>query len=171
MSKKKGGPVRIRRNIHRFGDPYLPSIDPGETAYCTECHALFHRRRWFFDEEQYLDIKDRPEVHRVACPACRKIKDRYFEGQLTLAQSPFFDSHKEEIINLIRNEEERAKGINPLERIISISEEHGKMVVTTTNEKLAQRIGRELKKAYQGRTEFHWSKDDKCLRVTWAREA
>lgn len=85
--------------------------------------------------------------------------------------SHFLSGHREEIVNLIRNEEERAMDINPLGRIIAITEENSKMVVTTTNEKLAQRIGRELKKAYRGRTEYHWSEDDKCLRVTWARES
>ena len=73
-------------------------------------------------------------------------------------------------LNLIRNEEERAKGFNPLERIISISEEKGKLTVLTTDEKLSQRIGRELKKAYQGRTRYRWSEDTKCLRVVWIRE-
>ena len=171
MAKKKGGPVRIRRNIQKYGDPYLPNRDPGETALCTGCHALFRRRHWFFDEELYLDIKDRPEVHRVTCPACRKIHDRYFEGEVTVVHSPFLSSHREEILNLIHNEEERAKEKNPLERIIAIAEGDSKTVVTTTNEKLAQRIGRELNKAYRGKTEYHWSEDDKCLRVTWARES
>lgn len=171
MTKKKGGPVRIRRHIHQYGDPYLPDLNPGETGLCTGCHAFFRRRRWFFDEALYLDVKDRPEVHRVTCPACLKIRHGYFEGEVAVMHSHFLSGHREEIVNLIRNEEERAMDINPLERIIAITEENSKMVVTTTNEKLAQRIGRELKKAYQGRTEYHWSEDDKCLRVTWARES
>nr|NIO06443.1 ATPase [Deltaproteobacteria bacterium] len=71
--------------------------------------------------------------------------------------------------NMIHNEEDRAKGLNPLERIISITEEGGKILVKTTNERLTQRIGRLLEKAYQGKTEYHWSEDTKLLRVTWAR--
>ena len=168
--KKKAEPVRIRRNIQQFGDPYLPNLDPGETGVCPRCHALFRRRHWFFDEDLYLDVKDRPEVHRLTCPACRKIKEGYFEGEVSLLHSPFLSVHKKEIQNLIHNEEERAKGLNPLERIVAVTENQGKMVVTTTNEKLAQRIGRELEKAYQGKTEYHWSEDDKCLRVKWMRE-
>ena len=171
MAKKKGGPVRIRRNIQQYGDPYLPHLDPGETALCPGCHALFRHRRWFFDEDLYLEVKDRPEVHSLTCPACLKKEHGYFEGEVSVLHSPFLNNHREEIMNLIHNEEERAKGVNPLERIVAITEEKNRMIVTTTNERLAQRIGRELNKAYRGRTEYHWSEDTKLLRVTWEREA
>lgn len=170
MVKKKGGPVRVRRNVHQYGDPYLPNADPGEMAACTSCHAIFRRRHWLFDDMLYRRVTMQPNTRLVTCPACRKIRDSYFEGEVTLAPSSFLSDHKEEILNLIRNEEERAKGLNPLERIIAISEESGKVVVTTTNEKLAQRIGRELKKAHQGKTDYRWSEDTRCLRVVWARE-
>ena len=170
MTKRKGAPVRIRRNVHQYGDPYLPKINPGEIAVCTTCHAIFRRRHWFFDDDFYSTVAAQPNTKSVTCPACRKIRDRYFEGEVTLGPCAFLKEHKQEILNLIRNEEERAKGFNPLERIISISEENGKLTVLTTDEKLSQRIGRELKKAYQGRTRYHWSKDTKCLRVVWIRE-
>jgi hypothetical protein len=82
--------------------------------------------------------------------------------------SPFFVAHKDEILRLIRNEEERAKGLNPLERIIEITESPEGVIVTTTNEKLAQRLGRTLKSSYQGDTSYHWS-DRKLLTVDWHR--
>lgn len=170
MTKRKGVPVRTRRNLQQYGDPYLPKNNPGEIAVCTTCHAIFRRRHWFFDENEYDKLAGQAETRSVVCPACRKIRDGYFEGQVTLAPSLFLKEHKQEILNLIRNEEERAKGFNPLERIISITEKDGKMTVLTTDEKLSQRIGRELKKAYQGHTTYRWSEDTKCLRVVWTRE-
>lgn len=170
MVKRKGGPVRTRRNVQQYGDPYLPDLDPGEIAVCTGCRAIFRRRHWFFDKALYNQVISQLDTRPVTCPACQKIRDGYFEGEVTLLASPFLSNHKEEILNLIRNEEERAKGLNPLERIVAITEENSKVVVTTTNEKLAQRIGRELKKACRGKTDYHWSQDTKCLRVTWARE-
>jgi hypothetical protein len=63
---------------------------------------------------------------------------------VTRQPSPFLKAHREEILHLIYNEEERAKGFNPLERIVEMTESDGGMVVTTTNEKLAQHIGRRL---------------------------
>jgi NMD protein affecting ribosome stability and mRNA decay len=170
MSKPQGGPARVRRSVHRYGDPYLPDFNPGETAICTGCHAIFRRRHWLLDEAEYGQLSRRRDTRRILCPACRKIRDRYYEGEVTLAAGAFLEAHEGEILNLIRNEEERARGVNPLERIVAVRKENGRVVVTTTNEKLAQRIGRELRKAFRGRTEYLWSEDNRSLRVRWRRD-
>ncbi len=172
-TKPRGrGNLHARRNLAEFDsyDPYTPRFDPGEVAACSECHALYQRRHWFFDAEAYFRETMQPTTRIVVCPACQKIRDRYAEGQVTLRASPFLTAHKEEILHLLRNEEERAKGINPLERIIEITESEEGIVVTTTNEKLAQRLGRALKSAYQGETTYQWS-EPKFLSVTWHRSA
>ena len=164
------GTIHARRNVAEFDarDPYEPHVDPGEVVVCTDCHALYQRRHWFFDEELYFHHSNDPKTHMVRCPACEKIRDRYAEGQVALRESPFLTAHKDEILRLVRNEEERAKGMNPLERIIEIREAPEGITVTTTNEKLAQRIGRTLKNSYQGHTSYHWS-DRKLLTVDWHR--
>lgn len=172
MSTKRAerGTIHTRRNVAEFNaqDPYAPRIDPGEVAVCTSCHALYQRRHWFYDEELYFYHSNQAETRKVLCPACQKIRDRYAEGQVTLRPSTFLTTHKEEILRLIRNEEERAKGINPLERIIDINESSEGIIVTTTNERMAQRIGRAVKSAYQGETSYHWS-EPKFLTVEWQR--
>lgn len=172
MSTKRSerGNIHTRRNVAQFDatDPYSPRVDPGEVAVCTECHALYQRRHWFFDEELYFHERVRPETRKILCPACQKIRDRYAEGQVVLRTSPFLTTHKDEILRLVRNEEGRAKGMNPLERIIEIGESAEGVIITTTNEKLAQRIGRSLKSAYQGHTSYRWS-DPKFLSVEWQR--
>lgn len=170
MKSRGRGNVHSRRNLAEFDskDPYAPKIDRGEVAVCTACHAIYQRRHWFFDDEAYLRETMQPTTQMVLCPGCQKIRDRYVEGQVMLVPSPFLDAHKEEILHLVRNEEERAKGFNPLERIIEISESEEGIVVTTTNEKLAQRIGRTLKSTYQGHTTYHWS-EPKFLSVEWQR--
>ena len=71
-------------------------------------------------------------------------------------------------MRLIHNEEDRAKGFNPLERIVEVNESAEGIIVTTTNEKLAQRIGRTLKSTFQGETTYQWS-DPKFLSVEWER--
>lgn len=164
------GNVHTRRNLAEFdaNDPYTPRFDPGETAVCTECHALYERRHWYFDEEAYFSASTQPDTHKVLCPACHKIRDRYAEGQVTLCASAFLTAHKDEIRRIIQNEEARAKRVNPLERIIAITESDGGLIITTTNEKLAQRIGRTLKRAHHSETTYHWS-EPKFLTVEWQR--
>lgn len=172
MSTKPSGrgTVHTRRNLAEFNatDPYQPRLAPGEVAACTECHAVYQRRHWFFDPDVYLRETMQPNTRMVLCPACQKIRDHYAEGQVTLRASAFLAMHREEVLRLIRNEEERAKGFNPMERIVAISDEDENLVVTTTNEKLAQRIGRTLKSTYQGKTSYQWS-DPKFLSVEWER--
>lgn len=164
------GNVKTRRNLAEFNatDPYQPRLDPGEVAACTECQAVYQRRHWFFDHDAYVRETMQPATRMVLCPACQKIRDRYAEGQVTLRASSFLAEHKEEIVRLIHNEEERAKGFNPLERLVELTDSEEGIVVTTTNEKLAQRIGRSLKSAYHGQTTYQWS-DPKFLSVEWSR--
>jgi NMD protein affecting ribosome stability and mRNA decay len=164
----KGEPSRIRRNVQQYGDPYLSKVNPGELAVCTGCHAIYQRRHWHFDEDLYQQSAARPEARQVLCPACRKISDNYAQGEVVL-RGAFLQAHREEIMHLISNEEARAKGLNPLERIVRISESAGALTVTTTNEKLAQRVGRALQKAYQGEVSYRWSEDTKFAHVEWAR--
>jgi hypothetical protein len=45
------------------------------------------------------------------------------------------------------------------------------MEISTTDEKLAQRIGREVHKACRGEVQYAWSDDVKLLRVRWMRDA
>src|SRR2546428_5685640 len=109
-----------------------------------------------------------PTTRMVLCPACQKIRDRYAEGKVTLQPSAFLTAHRDEILRLIHNEEARAKGLNPLERIVEIIEAEGGIIVTTTNEKLAQRIGRTLKSTYQMQSAPQWD-ESKLLSAAWPR--
>ncbi len=52
-------------------------------------------------------------VRSVICPACQKINDGFPSGIITLS-GEFLKPHKDEILQLIRKEEVRAKKINPL---------------------------------------------------------
>jgi 3-dehydroquinate dehydratase len=79
-------------------------------------------------------------------------------------------NHREEILNLVRNETKKADSINPLERIITMESDEEGMEITTTNEKLAQRIGRAIHKAYSGDLEYKWSEDNRLVRVNWHRD-
>jgi hypothetical protein len=37
----KGQPSRIRRNVQRCGDPYIPKGGQGEIALCARCQAIY----------------------------------------------------------------------------------------------------------------------------------
>lgn len=92
-------------------------------------------------------------------------------GILYLAGS-FLGEKREEILNLVRNAERTAMAKNPLERIIRITSDlRYPIVVETTSEKLARRLGRALSKACGGTLETRFSHEDKLVRVYWRRDA
>ena len=137
---------------------------------CRMCRSIYHHKRWYLEGEAPLSKDQKARMSLAICPACRKIQDRFPSGIITLT-GEFLKTHKDQILHLVRNEEARAKEINPLERIISIKDRRGSVEIQTTNERLAQRIGREIQRAYKGDAKYHWSRDDKFVRVDWHRKS
>ena len=152
-------------------DVYLPRGAGQRVSVCEGCHAVFRKKRWYSDEEMYETTRKDSATVQTACPACLKIRDNYPGGIVTL-KGPYILTHREGLLNRIRNEEGRARSINPLERVMSIEENaFGTLVVRTTTEKLAQRLGRAIKKAFNGEVSYNWSHDNKLVRVDWERAA
>jgi len=157
-----------RKNVDRTRDPYIPRKGPLAVGVCPECHAISRKKRWYVDEAEYVSLVRTGAVLR-RCPACRKIADGFPSGVVTL-RGGFLRTHRDEILTIVRNEERRARGTNPLERIMAIREGDGSVEILTTDEKLAQRVGREIRKAYQGSVSYKWSEDANLVRVNWSRD-
>jgi hypothetical protein len=142
-------------------DPYFVREKLAEPAACSDCAAVFHEGRW-----QWL-VK--PEhAHLTRCPACSRIHDDMPAGWVTM-EGEFAQAHTAELLELARNLELREKAAHPLQRIIAVAEEAGKVVVTTTGLNLARGIGEALQHAYKGKLDIHYSPDEYRLRVTWRR--
>lgn len=157
-----------RDNIQDFDDPYRPDRHlPAETV-CSRCGAVYVNQHWTFDEERKRMLLGAGQAHEVICPGCKKIADRNPQGVVTL-HGDYWPGHRDEILNLIRNEEARGMNANPLERVMEIREENGRLIIETTNEKLAQRIGRQMAHAHNGKVQYKWSEDNQLVRVEWER--
>jgi hypothetical protein len=63
-------------------------------------------------------------------------------------------ANRNEIARILRNEEERARQKNPLERIMRLHATNGDWRVETTTEKLAGRLGRSVRKARGGKLQY-----------------
>jgi len=144
-------------------DSYLPRRSPAGVIRCAGCGAFYYRRRWSLSSPAGFDSA---RVRRqFYCPACRKIKDHRASGEVRLAGIHAND--RREILRILRNEEARAMEKNPLERIIRLDQLNGDWRIETTNEKLAQRLGRTMKKAKGGKVAYKWSHNNKFVRVVW----
>jgi NMD protein affecting ribosome stability and mRNA decay len=165
---RKFGISDKRGRVKTSADPYIPEEGYREVAVCEKCHALYRNKHWYLDAKAYEAARAGGDFHRVTCPACQKITGHYPEGVVTLRGGYVWD-HEEEIRNILRNEESKAMAKNPLERIIRMEREGDRMVIETTEEKLAEHLGRALHKAHQGELQVSWSEEHSRCRVTWER--
>lgn len=168
MAKKGEKWIRHTHEYETLEDPYAMKFAPAGEAICPNCKAVFKDKRWFLDEELYEELRDIETVPQIICPACRKVMEKYAMGYLYIS-GEFWETHKDEIMKLINNEVEKARGLNPLHQIIDIYKDGETTIIETTTDQLAQRLGRALYKAYKGNLEFKWSKGDKLVRVYWSR--
>ncbi len=81
----------------------------------------------------------------------------------------FYKQHKEEIMGLIRNQENREKTGHPLNRIMGITETAEGLEITTADMHLPRDIGVALKHAYDGELDYHYDSESNILRVKWSR--
>jgi len=132
-----------------------------DPTVCGECGSLFQDGRWSWN-------KATKEANKVVCPACQRIVDNCPAGYVEI-RGTFFKGHREELLNLIRREEKFENGEHPMERIISIVDEVGHTLVTTTGVHIARRIGKALSRAYQGDLSIQYGDDEKSIRVYWSR--
>jgi len=160
--------VMARDQNLELNDPYRETAHHQDDTVCSRCDAVVHHQRWTLDPERKALALSTGLAQEVVCPACRRIADQVPEG-IVMLRGNFWPAHRDEIIQRIRNEEADSIADNPLERIAEIREEEGTLQVFTTNEKLAQRIGRSLEKAYKGETQYHWGDGRKLVRVYWER--
>jgi hypothetical protein len=160
--------ILAREEIHNFGDPDLPELSYPQDTVCSRCGAVYHDQRWSLNEKRRDLLLGAGTPHQVVCPGCVKIQERNPQGIVTL-RGDYWARHHEEILNLARNEEARGLSDNPLARIIDVREEDGRLVIETTNAKLAQKIGRSIDKAHNGELEYQWGDNNQFVRVEWER--
>lgn len=160
-------PVHIRDHAESYGDPYIDSEHLHDNTACKICGAVYMSGRWYAGEDHPKPAHNAKHYETI-CPACRKFRDHVPGGVIKMSGN-FIWAHRDEILNLIRNESNSALKDNPLERVMTLETVGDEVHITTTNEKLAQRIGRALHKAYNGEIEYKWSEDNKLARINWHR--
>lgn len=136
-------------------------VVPG-AANCS-CGALFRNKL-----RCQNDGAEKYEGHELVCPVCRRISDRNPAGIVSLS-GDFLAAHESEIRNLITATAQRAAIKNPLCRIMEICNESDGVTITTTDVKLAQKIGQDIFKSHGGLLNYIWSRAETHVRVTWSR--
>lgn len=139
-------------------------------AVCMKCGAVYENKRWI-SSMHARDLNIPIPKDRVECPACKQVAAGTYGGEVAI-DGRFYADHHDEIDSLLRNEEMRAREDNPISRIMSWNDKEGpdKLDIETTTDRLAQRLGNALKKAYSGELHYNFSHENKVVRVSWHRD-
>jgi hypothetical protein len=142
-------------------DPYQLREKLVEPSVCPDCGAVYQQGRWQWSAAP-------KNAHLARCTACLRIKENLPAGYVSLG-GMFVQSHRDEILGLVRHLEAREKSEHPLQRIMAIADQDDGLLITTTDIHLASGIGRALQSAYHGELDFHYNKDEYLLRMDWRR--
>ena len=163
-------PLRPQGGTPRYGDriygdprhdPYQAKGKYPEPTVCTGCGAIFQHGHWVRGTA--------PEgAHPAECPACHRIRDKQPAGYLTLSGA-LVEGDREELVRIARNVEKRETAEHPLHRIMAIEKDADRVLVTTTDVHLPQRIGEAVRHAHKGTLEITYGHDDYAVRVNWRK--
>lgn len=114
---------------------------------CRDCDSVYFKKSWHPNLGN-VDIsgnKDLP-IKFVLCPACQMIKNKQYEGRITIKNVPEKSAVKLE--ELIRGFCERAFQRDPLDRLIEIKKNDSEWVVTTTENQLANKLTNKIRDSF-----------------------
>ncbi|MFB6347209.1 MAG: BCAM0308 family protein [bacterium] len=158
-------PVQGDIDVEEERDVYLNDKPSSEPARCPVCGNIYANKQWYRSDKK--DISDESSVISYTCPGCSKVQDGYYYGELTIS-GRFIADHHEEVSHLIQNKVHDVQEDNPLSKLVQVQVEGNELTLRTTNSKLAEHIGRALKRAYEG--ELDINKSEYIIRVHWTRD-
>lgn len=144
-------------------DPYFMAQKPPEPSVCPVCNAVFHKGRWQWAESWPT------ASHRELCQACRRERDDYPAGIITV-RGRFVQQHRDEILNLVHHQEKDEKAGHPMHRLMKVEVSPVCILIKTTDVHLPRRIGEALRRAFKGTLDWQFDEDNSFVRVTWSRE-
>ena len=146
-----------------IGGPYHPEKYPSNTR-CAKCDLVCQDGVW-----KRASPGNGTQVQWKLCPACMQIRDGQAGGVVQFSGA-FTGSHRQELLNRIRNVEKQTKEARPLERIIRMKEDKEGIMISATTEHLVARIGKSIQRDFGGELEIRYAPDDKFAYVHWHRD-
>ncbi len=150
----------------RSANPYHEDRKYPEPTVCPRCNLVYRNGRWQNGGPPEGEMES---AHSSHCPACRREIDRLPAGLLFLS-GEYLDRHRDEILNIAKNQASNAASQRPLQRIMWIEEEDGTTELATTDSHLALRIGKAIESACKGALTIKHADDAQLVRVYWQRD-
>lgn len=173
LTKNRFKNATVTKRIDKDSGRHRARRNPDEPMICEICSAVYSDRRWI-SRNAILKSADKHPSWRPAettiCPACQQQREGV-AGGFVYIEGAFLVSHPDEIERLIANEAERAAEDNPLSRVMKTERvDEDLIIVSTTDEHLALRLGHALERAFAGKVRYGFSHENKLVRVRWHRD-
>jgi hypothetical protein len=169
---KRYSNVTFTKRVDHEAGRHRPARAPAEPLACTQCGAVYVRRRWLSPEsspELLADVRS-TAARPTLCPPCKQRWSGLPCGFVRI-EGAFAASHLDEIERLLATEVERAALNNHTARVMTWDRARpGVLELTTTTPHLAQRLGHALEKAYTGTVRYDFSHENPVARITWRRD-
>lgn len=140
---------------------------PGGTLICPRCRAISTHKRWFLNEPLYERLREESTMRLVLCPGCQRIERREYEGEVHL-RGPLLKEIQPQVMGLIAHLENQARQANPISRVASVEDCGREILIYTTTNSLAERIGRALHRAFKGQLRFQRLPGEHYSRICWS---
>ena len=144
-----------------------PAPSPG-VAVCEGCHAIWRDHRWHRGGAE-AEAMIQQGAALTQCPGCKAVERKAYDGQVVLSGA-FLRDHHDEILGLVHHIEHEVRDGNPIARIAALTESENQVEILTISEFLAERIGKEVRKAYKGELDMRRPERQPFVSVTWVRE-
>jgi hypothetical protein len=136
---------------------------------CPKCGLMFVDGLWKREMASERKKSDERGRQYKLCPACIQIRDGQIGGIVQFSGT-FMESHREELLNRIRNLEKQTGEERPLERIIKIKEGANSIEISATTEHLVARLGKSIQRDFGGDLDLRYAPEDKFAFVHWHRD-
>jgi hypothetical protein len=137
---------------------------------CAGCGALFHKGRWSPKGVPREDLRLAGAIDVRICPTCRREGSGLPHGFVHI-DGDYTRAHRADIEALLHRDAAIAGRDNPLARVLDWGDDAtGGILLTTTTEHLAIRLGHTLERRYQGHLLFGFSHENNLAHVWWHRD-
>lgn len=139
--------------VSRTGKNEFPFGEKGAVS-CPDCRSVYRKKSWHHNKENQksqisssVKFKELGKNQKfVLCPACQMIKNKEFEGKLTISDFPL--ALEADLNKLIKNFCQRAFERDALHRLIDIKSDSGSLMATTTENQLAVKLAKKIKEVF-----------------------
>ena len=139
----------------------MSEFGPGKHDYifCPNGEAVYYKKSWHHASDFFLRMPEAAQDKGVSfklCPSHEMEKNKQFEGQVVIKNIPA--QVREELVRLIEHMGEHAMRRDVLDRVLGMRWAKDQLTVTTSENQLAQKIGRKIKETFKKHIAEHISR-------------